>query len=192
MVAERLTVCGEFAAPSVAAKLAVAAPVAVGLNAICSVQLAPAAKEVEQVLPVISNSPAFEPAKVKDFTDRAVAPGLVKVMVCEAETAPTAVSAKERLPGESVAFESGVEAERVTACGELAALSVATRLADAAPVAVGLNAICRVQLAWGNNVVVQVFPVISNSFAFGPAKAKDFTDRLTKASGSVKVTLRWS
>jgi hypothetical protein len=186
VVAERITVCGEFAAASVAARLAVAAPVAVGLKAICKVQLAPAAKDVEQVLLVISNSAAFEPVKVKDFTDRAMAPGLVKVIVCDAETAPTAVDAKERLLGESVAFETGVEAERVTACGELAALSVATRLPEMLPVVVGAKAICKVQLAPAAKVVEHVFAVISKPPL--PWNVKFFTE-MAEVLVLVKVTV---
>jgi hypothetical protein len=186
VVAERLTVCGEFAAASVAARLAVAAPLAVGLKAICKVQLAPAAKDVEQVLLVISNSAALEPAKVKDFTERATAPGLVKVMVCDAESAPTAVDAKERLLGESVAFETGAEAVRVTVCGELAALSVATRPPETVPVVVGAKAICKVQLAPAAKAVEHVFAVISKALL--PWNVKLFTE-MADVLVLVKVTV---
>jgi len=56
-------VCGEPVALSVAARLAVAAPSAVGLNPIHSMQLAPAASEVEQVLSVSRKSLALAPVK---------------------------------------------------------------------------------------------------------------------------------
>jgi hypothetical protein len=58
--------------------------------------------------------------------------------------------------GEKVAFESNADAERATVCGELDALSVAVRVADAAPVVVGLNVICKLHVAPEAKVVVQV------------------------------------
>jgi hypothetical protein len=63
-VPERMTVCGEPVALSVATRLAVAVPVAAGLNAIDSVQLAPAAREVEHVFAVNRKSLALVPVKV--------------------------------------------------------------------------------------------------------------------------------
>jgi hypothetical protein len=55
------TVCGEPDALSVAARLAVAVPAAVGAKATDRVQLAPAASEVEQVFAVSRNSLASVP-----------------------------------------------------------------------------------------------------------------------------------
>ena len=77
----REMVCGALVALSVALKVVVAAPAAVGLKASESVQLAPAAREVMQVLPTISNSAALVPVKVKELTLIAVLPVLVKVMI---------------------------------------------------------------------------------------------------------------
>jgi hypothetical protein len=58
------TVCGEPDALSVAARLAVMAPFAVGLKATDSVQFAPTAKDVEHVFVVIRNELALAPVNV--------------------------------------------------------------------------------------------------------------------------------
>lgn len=55
-----------------------------------------------------------------------------------------------------------------TLCGEPVALSVATRLALAVPVAVGLKTIDKVQLAPAASEVLHVFPLRLNSLAFVP------------------------
>ena len=59
----RLTVCGEPMALSVAVRLALAVPSVVGRNSMERVQLWPAASEVSQVLPTMTNSPALVPVK---------------------------------------------------------------------------------------------------------------------------------
>jgi len=56
--------CGELVALSVALRAAVADPVMVGLKAMEKVQLAPAARDVPQVLLTTVNSEALVPVKV--------------------------------------------------------------------------------------------------------------------------------
>jgi hypothetical protein len=53
--------CGEPTPQSVAVSAAVAVPLADGLKAIETVQLAPAAKDVWQVLLITSKAPEFNP-----------------------------------------------------------------------------------------------------------------------------------
>jgi hypothetical protein len=131
-----VVVCGEFDALAFAARLAVAVPAAAGLNAIDSVQLAPAASDVRQVFPVSTNSLALVPVNRKDLAVNAVVPVLVSVAVCTAEVEPNAVAGKVRLLGVSVAVAAtGVVPVSVTICGEPGALSVAARLAIAVPAA---------------------------------------------------------
>lgn len=57
----KAAVCGEPDALSVAAMLAVTVPSAVGLNAIDSMQLAPAANDVEQFFPVSTKALELAP-----------------------------------------------------------------------------------------------------------------------------------
>jgi hypothetical protein len=95
---------------------------------------------------------------------------LVIVIVCAAEVNPTSVSANVRPLGESEIVGTPPVPVRATPCGEPVALSVATRLAVATPVAVGLNSIDSVQLAPGANKVKQVFPVSRNELALAPVK----------------------
>lgn len=77
-------------------------PAAVGLKAIESVQLAPAANEGMQVLPVHTKEAAFAPVNKYDLTVTAAAPVLLTVMVCGAEVAPTSGAVKVRLAGDNV------------------------------------------------------------------------------------------
>jgi hypothetical protein len=63
--------CGELVALSVAVRVAVAEPVAVGLKARVRVQLTPAAREVLQVLPTMENSAALAPVNLKELTEMA-------------------------------------------------------------------------------------------------------------------------
>jgi hypothetical protein len=63
-VPESSIICGEPLALSVATRLAVSAPEAVGLNAIDRVQLAPAASDVPHVLPFSRKAVALVPVKV--------------------------------------------------------------------------------------------------------------------------------
>ena len=65
---------------------------------------------------------------------------------------------------------------RVTDCGEPTALSVATNLAEALPVAVGLKTSDMVQLALAARDVPQVLPEIENSLAFVPEKTYELTE----------------
>lgn len=123
--------------------MADAAPVVVGLKAICKVHVAPEANVVVQVLATISNSPALAPEKVKELTDIDALLVLLKVMVWGADVLPTEVAGKVSVLGENAAVGRSPEPERVMVCGELIALSVINRLAVAAAEDVGLKAIER-------------------------------------------------
>lgn len=77
-----------------------------------------------------------------------------------AEAEPTLVDGKVRLVGETVAETvAGVLPVplRATDCGELGALSVKLRVAEAEPAAVGLKATVTVQEALAARVAAQVF-----------------------------------
>jgi hypothetical protein len=56
------------------------------------------------------------------------------------------------------------------ACGELGALSVATRFAVSVPAATGLNAMDKVQLAPAASDVMQVLPLRTKELALVPVK----------------------
>jgi hypothetical protein len=62
--------------------------------------------------------------------------------------------------------------DNATVCGELDALSVATKVAEGTPVVVGLYAICRLQALEGSKIAAQVLETISNSLALGPEIVK--------------------
>ena len=96
---------------------------------------------------------------------------MVIVTVCAGEVVPTFVAAKVRLFGESetVAGVAPVPVSGIV-CGEPFALSVATRLAVAVPVAAASKAIESVQLAPAASEVTQVLPVSRKSLALLPVK----------------------
>jgi len=141
------------------------------LNAIESVQLAPAASDVEQVFAANEKSLAFVPVKTKDFTVNAVVLVFLSVTTCAAEVVPVFVVANFRLAGvnETVASAAPVPFS-ATVCGEPVALSVVVRLAVALPAAAGLNAIESVQLAPTARDVEQVLAVSKKSLALVPVK----------------------
>jgi len=66
------------------------------------------------------------------------------------------------------------------ACGEPTALSIAERLAVSVPVAAGLKATDKVQLAPAASDVPQVLNESTKLVAFGPVKLKDFADIATE------------
>lgn len=78
-------------------------PVALGAKVIAAVQLLPPAKDVPQVLPA-SVKPL--PLTATEAMLRAAAPVLLNVTACAALVAPT-VALKVRVPGETVAVETG-------------------------------------------------------------------------------------
>jgi hypothetical protein len=93
------------------------------------------------------------------------------VTVCGTEVVPTFVAAKVRLLGVRETVCNGIPVPvSGTVCGELDALSVATRLAVAAPAAIGSNAIVSVQLAPAASEVEQVLAVNEKSLALLPVK----------------------
>lgn len=157
--------------------MAEAEPVAEGLNAIVSVQLELAASDVPQVFATNENSLALVPEKTYDFTDIEDVPVLETVITCEAEFDPTRVAGKVRLTGENVTV-GGVPAIplRGTGCGDPAALSVATRFAEADPETVGLKTIVSVQLALAASEVPQVLDSSENSLALVPEKRYELTE----------------
>ena len=68
------TVCGEPVALSAIDRLAVSVPAAAGLNSTETVQLAPAANEVVQVLAEITNEDVFVPVNVSEVSVNAAVP----------------------------------------------------------------------------------------------------------------------
>jgi hypothetical protein len=97
--------------------------------------------------------------------------GFLTVSTWPAEVAPTVVLAKVRLAG-AKAMMGCVDPVPLsgTDCGEPAALSVATRFAEAAPPAAGLKTMLRVQLAPAPSEVPQVLPLSENWLALVPLK----------------------
>lgn len=78
------------------------APVAVGENVTATVQVAPAAKVLTQVLPPIAYWPAFMPPSVVESVPEARPPTLVAVNTTEALVVPLVTIPKSRVHGESV------------------------------------------------------------------------------------------
>ena len=97
----RATACGEPVALSATERLAVRAPAAAGLNSTETVQLAPAARVVPQVVADFRNEVALVPAIVSDVKVTVAVPVFFTVTNCAAVVEPTVVDAKARLVGES-------------------------------------------------------------------------------------------
>jgi uncharacterized protein YihD (DUF1040 family) len=97
-----VTTCGVPVALSATESDAVRAPATVGLNSIETVQLAPAASEVVQVVADLTNEVALVPVKVSEVSVTAVVPVFLIVTTCAAVVAPTTVDANVSAVGESV------------------------------------------------------------------------------------------
>jgi len=156
----RLTFWGLFEAPSVNVNVPVAAPVAVGVKVTPTVQLAPAAILVPQVLLAIAKPAVVAglvPAKLKATLWR-----FVSVTVPAALVAPTATVPKFKVLEETVTGALPVAVPlRLTVWGLFAASSMNVRVPVAAPVVVGENVTPTVQLAPGATLVPQVLLAIA-------------------------------
>ncbi len=97
-----VAVCGDPLALSATFTAAVCEPDAAGVNLTAMVQLAPAATLVPHVL-VWENDPAFVPVMLMPcpapFNVSAAVPVFLRVMLCAADVAPTAVLASVKLDG---------------------------------------------------------------------------------------------
>jgi hypothetical protein len=149
----RLTFCGLPAALSVTLRAAVRVPLAVGLNVILMLQLAPVANELPQVW-VCAKSPALVPVIAIPLIVKVVVPILVSVTGFAGLDVPRATVPKLRLVGESFAVVP--IPVRPTFCGLPAALSVTLRAAVRVPLAVGLNVTLMLQLVPAANEVAQL------------------------------------
>jgi hypothetical protein len=101
---------------------------------------------------------------------------VLSVTDCNGLVEPTAIVAKERLYGATVAFELPVAGEvpvpdKATVCGLLAAVSVNVKVAVRVPVVVGVNAMSTVQPADGARPVPHALPEILKSPGFVPVTA---------------------
>lgn len=138
--------------------MAEAEPTAVGLNRMVMVQLLFAASDVPQVLDWIENSLALVPVNLYELTVISWVPVLNTVSTWAGAVTPTLVEGNVRLLGEKLTVGRLVAVPLSgTDCGEPAALSVATRFAEAEPATVGLKPIVSVQLAPAAREVPQVF-----------------------------------
>jgi hypothetical protein len=163
-----VTVYGLPAALSVTFKIALRAPVVVGLNVTLIVQLALAANELPQ--PSVSpKSPGSVPASVTLVIVIGVVPTFFSVTVLAALLQPTVTEPKLRLLGVSSAVVP-VPLSR-TCCGLPLALSVTVKFALRAPVVDGLNVRLTVQLAAAARELPQVVAVFGKSAASVPVTA---------------------
>ena len=81
---------------------AVRAPATVGLNSTETVQMAPTAKAVVQVVADLTKDVALVPVRFSDVSDTDAVPVFLIVTSCAAVVAPTAVDANARLAGETL------------------------------------------------------------------------------------------
>ncbi len=135
----RATVWGDPAALSVIVSVPARFPVAVGIKVTATVQVAPAATLVPQLL-VWAKSPE---AAIEVMASAAV-PVLLTVTACAVLVVPVVWDAKVRLVGESVTAGAGVPELapvplRPTVCGDPVALSVIVNVPPRVPVPVGEN-----------------------------------------------------
>jgi hypothetical protein len=138
----RLTVWGPPGAESVKVSVPVAAPVAVGVKVTPTLQLAPGAMLVPQVLPAIPKGPLAPTPEMVSDTPRL----LVSVTDLVELVEPTAVVLKLRELADSVTGAVPVPV-RLTICGLLIALSAKLRVPVAPPSAVGVKVTPTVQVA---------------------------------------------
>jgi len=129
-------------------------PVAVGLNVTLIVQLAPAPSELEHVL-VCAKSPVAAP--METVVDKV--PVFFTVTGMLALVVPTCCETNVKLVGVVVTVTVPFipVPDRVTTCGEFAALSVIEILPGSEPFAVGVNDTVTVQLVPICNRVPQLF-----------------------------------
>jgi hypothetical protein len=154
----RLTFCGLFEAVSVNVSVPLAGPVAVGVNVTPTAQVAPAARPVPQLLPVVAKGPlipTLEMARVE--LRRLVSVTVTAALVLPTATVPKFKELADRVTGELELLPVPL---RLTVCGPFPALSVKVKLPVAAPVAVGVNVTPTLQLAPAATLVPQLLLAI--------------------------------
>ena len=170
------TDCGEPVALSATDSAAVSAPAAAGLNSTDTVQLAPTASEVPQVVADLINDVALVPVMVSEVSVSAAVPVFFTVTTCAAVVTPTVVEANVKDVGDSVtagAVAATPVPLRLTDCGEPVALSAIDRAAVRVPAAAGLNSTDTVQLAPTASDVPQVVADFRNELALVPVMVSE-------------------
>jgi hypothetical protein len=166
---------GLLPAESLNVNVAERPPVAEGLNAILTVQLEDAARVAPHDLLEMAKSAEFAPEIPILLTLIATGP-VLSVTDCNGLVEPTAVVAKDRLAGATVAFELAGAGEppvpdKATVCGLFPAVSVNVKVAVRGPVVVGVNVMSTVQLADGARPDPHALPEIVKSPGFVPVTA---------------------
>jgi len=154
-VPERETVC--VPTLSATASVAVSAPEDAGLNSTETVQLAPAASEVPQVVADFTNELELVPLTVSDVSEAEAVPVFLTVTTWAAVVTPTVVEAKLRLVGETEMAAAPAATplpERETVC--VPALSTQEKVAGWLPVAWGSKVKVKAQEAPAASVPPQV------------------------------------
>jgi len=171
--------CGEPTALSVMVMAAFNAPTAVGAKWPWIVQFAPAARLVPHEF-AKTNEDALVPVTAMLVIDKAAAPVLVIVTVCEPLDAPTVTELNDRLVADRVTGGVTPVPLNVTRCGDPAALSATLRVAVRVPVVAGFNSTEMVQLAPAASVAPHVLAEVTNEVALVPVKVVD--PRVTTAA----------
>jgi len=175
-----LTNCGEPVALSAIERAAVSVPAAAGLNSTETVQVAPTASEVPQVVADFRNDVALVPVIVSEVIVMAAVPLFFTVTTCATVLDPTVVEANVRLAGDSVTTGAVAAAPvpvSVTLCGEPVALSAIETDPVSAPAVAGLNSTETVQVAPIASEVPQVVADFINELASVPVTVSEVTVR---------------
>jgi hypothetical protein len=137
-----------------------AAPVDVGVNVTPTVQLAPPATLVPQVLLEIAKAPLIPTLVIeRDELWRLVSVTVTAALVVPTVTVPRFSALADSVTGELEVLPVPL---RLTVCGLFPALSVKVNVPVAAPVAVGVNVTPTLQLAPAATLVPQVLLEIPN------------------------------
>jgi len=175
-VPARATVCGVPVALSATDSVAFNAPAAAGLNSTETVQLAPAASDVPQVVADLRKEVGFVPVTVSEESVTAPVPVFLTVTTWAAVVKPSVVEAKVNVVGESETVKVGAAApvpESATVCGVPVALSATDSVAFNAPAAAGLNSTETVQLAPAASDVPQVVADLRNEVGLVPVMVSE-------------------
>ena len=162
-------VCGDVGALSAMVMAAVSAPVVVGAKCPWTVQLAPTAMLVPQLL-AKTKEEALVPVTAMLVIDNVVVPTLVITTVCDPLVSPTGTEPYERLLADRVTGRASPVPLSAIVCGEVTALSVMVMDAVNAPVLVGAKWPWMVQLAPAARLAPQLFAK-SNDAALAPVTA---------------------
>lgn len=154
----RPTFCGLFEVLSVKVSVPLAAPAAVGVNVTPTLQPAPAAMLVPQVLLAIAKGPLIPTLEiVRDVLWRLVSVTVTGALVLPIATVPKFNELAETVTGELELLPVPL---RLTVCGPPVAESVKVNVPVAAPVAVGVNVTPTLQLAPAPTLVPQLLLAI--------------------------------